>query len=214
MPDDDLCRRAVAGDPAAWRTLTERFGATVRNVVRRRGNGEQHLAEDIEQDVWVAIHKRIGTFREGGCLKAWIVRVTECVIMDGWKRRTRLHEHDEEWIERPIGHTKGKAKAHPGGSGEGDDRPATRLSSLASDTEPPDEAAARHERVGQARAILRGAMTGMTPRQRVAISLSLIYGLRDHEVAERLSISRERVRQLLTAGKRIVGEYKVRENVT
>jgi RNA polymerase sigma factor (sigma-70 family) len=205
MNDAELCRQAAEGDSKAWQAIMDRCGGAVKRIIRFRSRGERHLANDLEQDVWLAVFAKLKSFDAArGELDAWVSFLATDVVGRGW--RSREDERKEVWIETPISAEDREEHYGPNDCG----RPVTMLDCMASCDEPPDSGADRRERVTQAKRILHEAMRRMTKRQREAASLSLIYGLRDHEVAERMGISRERVRQLLCDVKRAIAEYKAR----
>jgi RNA polymerase sigma-70 factor (ECF subfamily) len=68
-------RRLQGGDPKAFRELVKRhedrvFGLSLRML------GDAHEAEDVAQEVFVAVHRHLPRFRGDCRLSTWIFRVT------------------------------------------------------------------------------------------------------------------------------------------
>jgi RNA polymerase sigma-70 factor (ECF subfamily) len=72
---ENIADRVRAGDAAAFRELFELYqGLVYRLALRLLGNPEE--AADLSQEVFVVVHRRIHTLRDGRCLKSWICRIT------------------------------------------------------------------------------------------------------------------------------------------
>ena len=91
-----LVRCAQAGDPAAFRTIVERYRSKVLSTVRTILN-RNNDSEDVAQQVFVNIHFGIRAFDSRGSLWAWIYRITvnECYdYLRKKKARPLVYESD------------------------------------------------------------------------------------------------------------------------
>jgi RNA polymerase sigma-70 factor (ECF subfamily) len=86
-PDEALVRRAVGGEAGAFRELFERFGphvlATARRIV-----GDAHDAEEILQEVFLKVHRRLGGFEFRSRFSLWLHKIAVHESLN-WKRRRR-----------------------------------------------------------------------------------------------------------------------------
>jgi RNA polymerase sigma-70 factor (ECF subfamily) len=76
----DLVARCRAGDPAAFRELFREHRAQVTRLIHRMTGGSPEL-EDLVQDVFVQVHKSLGSFRREARLSTWIYRVAINVVL-------------------------------------------------------------------------------------------------------------------------------------
>jgi RNA polymerase sigma-70 factor (ECF subfamily) len=82
---------AKAGDAAGWRRLVALYGPLVYRWSRRSGLRE-HAASDVVQEVFLAVHRKIGDFRRdrpGDTFRGWIRRITINKIHDYCRRRVK-----------------------------------------------------------------------------------------------------------------------------
>jgi RNA polymerase sigma-70 factor (ECF subfamily) len=76
----DLVARCRAGEPAAFRQLFREHRAQVTRLVHRMTGGSAEL-EDLVQDVFVQVHKSLGSFRREARLSTWIYRIAINVVL-------------------------------------------------------------------------------------------------------------------------------------
>jgi RNA polymerase sigma-70 factor (ECF subfamily) len=80
-----LVPRAVAGDAAAFAALVARCKPTVyRWAVALCGDEDD--AEDVAQEVFVQVHRRLATFRGDGPFDAWLYRITRRTLLRSRRR--------------------------------------------------------------------------------------------------------------------------------
>src|SRR5215831_2334026 len=75
----ELVMRTRDGDESAFAALVDRY----RPVVFRWAialAGDEDDAEDITQEVFVRVHRKLWTFRGDGSFDAWLYRVTRRVV--------------------------------------------------------------------------------------------------------------------------------------
>ncbi len=76
-----------------WNEFGEHLHAFIRKRVR-----DETIADDLLQDVFMKIHARIVTLREGEKLRAWLYQITRNAILDYYRRQKPLEELSEDFI--------------------------------------------------------------------------------------------------------------------
>jgi RNA polymerase sigma-70 factor (ECF subfamily) len=99
--DEDLVRRAVAGEISAFGTLVERHERRVYNLALRM-TGREEDARDATQDAFLTALRRLSSFRGDAAFTTWLHRVTVNACYDLLRKRgrgpvlERLGEHPPE----------------------------------------------------------------------------------------------------------------------
>ncbi|MBN1422925.1 sigma-70 family RNA polymerase sigma factor [Candidatus Fermentibacteria bacterium] len=88
--DAELIRGILAGDTAAERSLWERYRGRVRFFILRRLRGDDAAAQDLEQDVFVALllAVREGRLTETGNAGAYVYKISSN-LTTRWTQHTR-----------------------------------------------------------------------------------------------------------------------------
>ncbi len=73
--DAEVVQACIKGDQAAWNEMVERYGRLVYSIPRREGLGEAD-AEDVYQQVFAAMHRKLDSLRDASRLSAWIITTT------------------------------------------------------------------------------------------------------------------------------------------
>ncbi len=109
--DLDLVKAAAAGDHAAFEQLYYLHNRRVYSLcLRMLGNPNQ--AEDLTQEVFFQLFRKIGSFRGDSAFTTWLHRLTvNQVLMHFRKRGVRLEHTSEEGdftnvTETPLGSTR------------------------------------------------------------------------------------------------------------
>lgn len=89
-PDAELAARAAAGDMGAFDALVTLYTGRVFAVAFRM-LGDRAEAEDLCQDVFVALHKALPDFRGDSRLSTWIYRITKNRCLNRIKFLKRRH---------------------------------------------------------------------------------------------------------------------------
>jgi RNA polymerase sigma-70 factor (ECF subfamily) len=87
-----LMRAANAGDEAAYRRLLTNIAPTLRSMARRalsRAGQPLDLAEDIMQEILLAVHLKRHTFDPAAPFGPWLFAVARNKIIDALRRRGR-----------------------------------------------------------------------------------------------------------------------------
>ncbi len=100
----ELVARTVAGDINAFRCIYDRHRATVYSVsLRLLGNA--HDAEDATQEVFLLLHRKLGSFRGQSALGTWIYRLALNVCFSILRRKKR---RPEPWDPALMGNLKAR----------------------------------------------------------------------------------------------------------
>lgn len=109
LNDIDLVDRARNGDTSAFEHLVQRHYTTVyRTAYRWCGNPED--AEDIAQDVFVKVARKLKTFAGRSSFKTWLYRITINTAKDLGRKRAARRVYETSGNEEPA-----PDHANPGG---------------------------------------------------------------------------------------------------
>jgi RNA polymerase sigma-70 factor (ECF subfamily) len=86
-PEHELTQRLRRGEPAAFTALVDLYGGRVLATARRFAICESD-AEDLTQDVFVALARALPTFRGDSMLSTFVYRVAVNVCLK-WRQRQR-----------------------------------------------------------------------------------------------------------------------------
>ena len=93
--DDELIRRHLTGDRAAFGALVERHQKRVYNLAFRM-LGRPEDASDATQDAFVTAMRKLEGFRGASTFTTWLHRVTVNTCYDALRKRQREVPVDEE----------------------------------------------------------------------------------------------------------------------
>ena len=85
--DIELVDLAVAGDAAAFERLVDQNYLLVYKV-SYKWCGVKEDAEDIAQEVFVKLARKINTFKQGSSFKTWLYRITINTAKDLYRKNT------------------------------------------------------------------------------------------------------------------------------
>jgi RNA polymerase sigma-70 factor (ECF subfamily) len=87
MDDDaDLMRRVASGDSAAFRTIVERNEQAAYNFFLRLTNNPED-AEDLTQELFVALFRTAGRYRPDAPFRAYLYRIAANLAMSHLRKR-------------------------------------------------------------------------------------------------------------------------------
>jgi RNA polymerase sigma-70 factor, ECF subfamily len=84
-----LMMRGLAGDSPAYSALLKRLADLLRSYFTRRLFRQAHEAEDLVQDVLMAIHAKRGTFDVSQRLTVWVYAIAQYKLIDYLRRAKR-----------------------------------------------------------------------------------------------------------------------------
>jgi RNA polymerase sigma-70 factor (ECF subfamily) len=94
-----LVLRAQAGDERAFTALYERF--TERTLRYLTGVLASGLAEDVHQEVWLTVFKRIASVTNPAAFKTWLYQLTRHKAIDAHRSRSRREDRELTIEEAP-----------------------------------------------------------------------------------------------------------------
>lgn len=99
--ESDLLEGCIRGDRKMQRVLYERFAPKMYGVcLRYAGNAEE--AEDILQEGFIKVFRKISSYRGEGSFEGWIRRIFVNTAIEYYRKKTYLQpitEHEENTVE-------------------------------------------------------------------------------------------------------------------
>ena len=99
-PDIDLCRLASNGTIAAFEVLYERYHRRTYSLCLRM-TSSQTEAEDLTQEVFIQLFRKVGSFRGDSAFSTWLHRLTVNQVLMHFRRRSVKNERTTEEGELP-----------------------------------------------------------------------------------------------------------------
>lgn len=184
QPPDDfdedarLMLSVQADDPLAFEQLMQRNQSRVAAFLLRLV-GNQQLAEDLTQEVFMRVYRHRATYRQEARFSTWLYRVAHNVAYNALRAKSR----------RPEALFSGVSKRYPGETtGLGFEE-----SVMAQTNATPTRQIAKVE----LQQIVRDAVEKLPPRQREAIVLSRFNGMSYQEIADVMNMTPQAVKSLL-----------------
>ena len=84
--DVQLIYRVLSGDDSAFSTLVEKHQKGVHALVWRKV-GDFHHAEEITQDTFIQVYKKLGTLKDPKCFSGWLYVIANRLALNWLKRR-------------------------------------------------------------------------------------------------------------------------------
>ncbi len=100
IPDLDLCRLAADGNIAAFEVIYQRYHRRTYSLTLRMTNSQTE-AEDLTQEVFVQLFRKIGSFRGDSAFSTWLHRLTVNQVLMHFRRRSFKNEKTSEDGEMP-----------------------------------------------------------------------------------------------------------------
>jgi RNA polymerase sigma-70 factor (ECF subfamily) len=174
LDEQALVVRARQGDSQAFGQLYQRYVERVYSFVVFRV-GDQALAEDLTQEVFLQSLRALDSFDWRGSLAPWLLRIARNTVIDHWRRATRRPERNMTSLEPP--------------ESDGEDDALDRLVAV------PDDADHRAEQVLHRAAIVEAA-AHLTDLQQQVVALRFASGLSIKDTAEVMGRSEGAVKNL------------------
>ena len=99
---EDVIMRAARGDSDAFEEILKGYGDLVFNVSLRVLRHRQD-AEEVSQDVFWTLYKKLRDFEGRSSLKTWIYRITMNAAINYAKRTARMKDRTVEYDEEAFG---------------------------------------------------------------------------------------------------------------
>ncbi len=99
-PDFELTRLAASGNISAFELLYERYHRRTYGLCLRM-TSSQTEAEDLTQEVFIQLFRKIGSFRGESAFSTWLHRLTVNQVLMHFRRRSVKNERTSEDGEIP-----------------------------------------------------------------------------------------------------------------
>jgi RNA polymerase sigma factor (sigma-70 family) len=96
--DPRLVNACLSGDSSAWNELVKRYQWLIYSVPRRYGLAVAD-AEDVMQNVFVIVYRRLSTLRDHTRLSAWLIRIAHHETLHHLQRTTLDDELSDEMLD-------------------------------------------------------------------------------------------------------------------
>lgn len=173
--DAELVRRFKQGDAQAFASIVERYQDRVFTLAFR-WLGDRAVAEEVAQDVFLALYRSLDSFRGDAKLSTWIYRV----VVNHCKNKRLYRSRRKEDRHEPLEGTRAP----------GDDGPERQLPA-----DQPDADAATY--TGEAEALVQQALLKLDEEQRAIIVMRDLQDLSYEEIADLLGLQRGTVKSRL-----------------
>ncbi len=94
---EEIIRRAQQNDIAAFEEIYRQYSGMVYRVALRV-TGRTEDAEEVTQDVFLSVHRHLGSFAGNSALKTWIYRIAVNSSLNAMKKR-RSKRMEMPWEE-------------------------------------------------------------------------------------------------------------------
>lgn len=103
ISDDQLMEKIAKGDKESFRVLFNRHGGKVLGYALRLLGGDQFMAEDISQNVWIKVVQKASSYQQAGSFIAWVYTITRNSVIDEMRRKKEetLQYNTDETSETP-----------------------------------------------------------------------------------------------------------------
>ncbi len=101
LPDQTLARAAAQGDVKAFEELYRRHNRRVYSLCLRMTKNVTE-AEDLTQEAFIQIFRKIGSFRGDSAFTTWLHRLTVNQVLMHFRKRSVKLEHTTEEGETPV----------------------------------------------------------------------------------------------------------------
>jgi RNA polymerase sigma-70 factor (ECF subfamily) len=98
--DLSLCRLAAGNNLAAFELLYQRYHRRTNSLCLRMTNSQTE-AEDLTQEVFIQLFRKIGSFRGDSAFSTWLHRLTVNQVLMHFRRRSVKNEKTSEDGEIP-----------------------------------------------------------------------------------------------------------------
>ena len=98
--DIDLCRLAADGSLGAFEMIYQRYHRRTYSLTLRM-TGSQTEAEDLTQEVFIQLFRKVGSFRGDSAFSTWLHRLTINQVLMHFRRRSVKNEKTSESGDMP-----------------------------------------------------------------------------------------------------------------
>jgi len=102
--DFDLVKRAQQGDPDAFASLFHAHKGKIYSICLRMTNNTAE-AEDLTQDAFMQVFRKLSTFRGDAALSTWLYRIAVNTVFMHFRKKTRRHISLDEAYNQDAAHS-------------------------------------------------------------------------------------------------------------
>ncbi|HKX84354.1 MAG TPA: RNA polymerase sigma factor [Pyrinomonadaceae bacterium] len=99
-PDLELCQLAAGGNIAAFEIVYQRYHRRTYSLCLRM-TGSQTEAEDLTQEVFIQLFRKVGSFRGDSAFSTWLHRLTVNQVLMHFRKRSFKNEKVSDDGEMP-----------------------------------------------------------------------------------------------------------------
>lgn len=102
-PEEEIIRLAQEGDAGAFEQLYRRYGRRVYHLCLRIVKNEAE-AEDLTQEAFLKVFRKIHTFQGKAAFSTWLHRVSVNTVLMSLRKKKRVEiplENDDQYEEEP-----------------------------------------------------------------------------------------------------------------
>lgn len=99
-PDFELCQKAAGGNLAAFEMIYQRYHRRTYSLCLRM-TSSQTEAEDLTQEVFIQLFRKVGSFRGDSAFSTWLHRLTVNQVLMHFRRRSVKNEKVSDDGEMP-----------------------------------------------------------------------------------------------------------------
>lgn len=98
MDSKNIITRAASGDREAFRSLVEMHQSDVRGLLLRLCKFNNEAADELAQEVFLLVFKKLSGFQFESSFKSWLYRISYNVFIDEQRKRKNDFESPLEEI--------------------------------------------------------------------------------------------------------------------
>jgi len=96
IDDKELIARVIVGnDHHAYRTLVAKYQSGIRQVLRRLTAGDHALADDLAQETFITLYRKLSSFRADAALSTWLHKIAYHHFLKSQQKAYKKHEQAE-----------------------------------------------------------------------------------------------------------------------
>lgn len=192
----ELIQGCIKKDKRSWDIFVERYSKVIywaiRDRLKRFGyNFEDEDINDIHQDVFIALWSgsKLAQLKDSNKVAGWLAMTAGNAAIDYFRRMKRQSPPNSISIYEEI---------YKNGDGEA----KTLEEVLPSKVAGPD----REAQLNDARVVLKSAIESLKPKERIAIELNLLHGMKHGEIADALKLPVNTVSTTIARAKKYLKE--------
>jgi len=104
MIDDKtlIARILNDGDRYAYSQLVKKYQSAIRQFLRRLTAGDHHTADDLAQEVFLTLYKKLNTFRSDSSLSTWLHKIAYNQFLKLKQKAYQKYEHSDHEVDYAL----------------------------------------------------------------------------------------------------------------